>query len=134
MLPNNFFPYLKHPHLTNAPHFVSKYTKCRRSSPEPYMPLFTEVRGRGILGSPQNVYPGGIEYPEGALMDDETMQLLKVLREQLGESSPSRSVDALAAANSLGLERDSLEFHRRLHDLIQAKYVEEPANPALRAQ
>ena len=38
-------------------------------------------------------------------MDDETMQLLKVLREQLGKTSASRSVDALAAANSLGLER-----------------------------
>jgi hypothetical protein len=66
------------------------------------------------------VYPGGIEYPEGALMDDETMQLLKVLREQLGKTSASRTVDALAAANSFGLERGSLEFHRRLHDLIQA--------------
>jgi hypothetical protein len=80
------------------------------------------------------VYPGGIEYPEGALMDDETMQLLKVLREQLGESSPSRSVDALAAANSLGLERDSLEFHRRLHDLLRANYLEDPANPAQSGQ
>ena len=34
-------------------------------------------------------------------MDDETMQLLKVLREQLGKTSASRSVDALAAANSV---------------------------------
>jgi hypothetical protein len=66
------------------------------------------------------VYPGGIEYPEGALMDDETIQLLKVLREKLGKTSVSRTVDALAAANSFGLERGSLEFHRRLHDLIQA--------------
>ena len=31
------------------------------------------------------MYPCGIEYPVGALMDDETMQLLKVFREQLGE-------------------------------------------------
>jgi hypothetical protein len=44
------------------------------------------------------MYPSGIEYPEGALMDDETMQLLKVLREQLGKTSASRSVDALGAA------------------------------------
>jgi hypothetical protein len=81
------------------------------------------------------VYPGGIDYPEGALMDDETMQLLKVLREQLGKTSASRSVDALAAANSLGLERGFLEFHRRLHDLVRAKYLEEAANPpALSAQ
>ena len=34
-------------------------------------------------------------------MDDETMQLLKVLREQLGKTSASRTVDALAAANFL---------------------------------
>ena len=71
---------------------------------------------------------------EGALMDDETMQLLKVLREQLGQTSATRTVDALAAANSLGLKRDSLEFHRRLHDLLRAEYLEEAANPALRAQ
>jgi hypothetical protein len=67
-------------------------------------------------------------------MDDETMQLLKVLREQLGKSSASRSVDALAAANSLGLERDSLEFHRRLHDLVRAKHLEEASNPAQSGQ
>jgi hypothetical protein len=92
------------------------------------------VRGWEILGSPQNVYPGGIEYPEDALMDDETIQLLKVLREQLGKTSASRSVNALAAANSLGLESGSLEFHRRLHDLLRAKYLEEPANPAQSGQ
>ena len=40
-------------------------------------------------------------------MDDETMQLLKVLREQLGKTSASRTVDALAAANPLGLESGS---------------------------
>jgi hypothetical protein len=37
-------------------------------------------------------------------MDDETMQLLKAMREQLGKTSASRTVDALAAANTLGLE------------------------------
>jgi hypothetical protein len=57
-------------------------------------------------------------------MDNESMQLLKVLREQLGKTSASRSVDALAAANSLGLESGSLEFHRRLHDLVRAKYLQ----------
>ena len=67
-------------------------------------------------------------------MDDETMQLLKAMREQLGKTSASRTVDALAAANTLGLERASLDFHRRLHDLVGAYYLEEPANPALRAQ
>ena len=47
-------------------------------------------------------------------MDDETMQLLKVMREQLGKTLASRTVDALAAANTLGLESGSLDFDRRL--------------------
>jgi hypothetical protein len=67
-------------------------------------------------------------------MNDETMQLLKALREQLGKTSASRSVDALGGANSLGLDKGSLEFHRRLHDLVKAKYLEKPANPALSVQ
>jgi hypothetical protein len=32
------------------------------------------------------------------------------------------------------MERGTLEFHRRLHDLVRADYLEEPANSALRAQ
>jgi len=68
------------------------------------------------------------------VMNDETMQLLKATREQLGKASASRSVDAAAAANTLGLDRGTLDFHRRLHDLVRGEYLEEPANPALRAQ
>ena len=67
-------------------------------------------------------------------MDDKTMQLLKAMREQLGKTSASRTVDAVAAANSLGMDRGSLDFHRSLHDLVRADYLEEPANPALKAQ
>ena len=67
-------------------------------------------------------------------MDDEAMQLLKAMREQLGKTSASRTVDALAAANTLGLEGGSLDFDRRLQDLVVAEYLEEPANPALMAQ
>jgi hypothetical protein len=62
------------------------------------------------------------------------MQLLKAMREQLGMTSAGRSVDAVAAASSLGMDRGTLEFHRSLHDLVRADYLEEPANPALRAQ
>jgi hypothetical protein len=69
-----------------------------------------------------------------ALMDDETMQLLKVMRKQLGKTSAGRTVDAVAAANTLGMDRGSLEFHRSLQDLVGADYLEEPTNPALRAQ
>ncbi len=43
-------------------------------------------------------------------------------------------MDALAAANTLGLEGDSLDFDRRLQDLVGAEYLEEPASPALMAQ
>jgi hypothetical protein len=67
-------------------------------------------------------------------MDDETMQLLKVMREQLGKTSASRTVDALAAVNTLGMDRASHEFHRGLHALVRAEYLEEPSNSALRAQ
>ncbi len=67
-------------------------------------------------------------------MDDKTMQLLKAMREQLGETSASRTVDAVAAANSLGMDRGTLDFHRSMHDLVRADYLEEPANPALREQ
>jgi len=62
------------------------------------------------------------------------MQLLRAMREQLGMTSAGRGVDAVAAANSLGMDRGTLEFHRSLHDLVRADYLEEPANPALRAQ
>jgi DNA-binding IclR family transcriptional regulator len=66
-------------------------------------------------------------------VDDKALQLLKAMREQLGKTSAGRSVDAVAAANSLGMDRSTL-VHRRLHDLVRADYLEEPANPALRAE
>ncbi len=69
-----------------------------------------------------------------SVVDHKTMQLLKAMRGQLGKTSPSRSVDAVAAANSLGMDRNTLDFHRSLRDLIRADYLEEPANPALRTQ
>ena len=67
-------------------------------------------------------------------MDDETMQLLKVMRAQLGKTSASRSVDAVAAANTLGLDRGTLDFHRSMRDLLRAEYLEKPADPTLRVQ
>ncbi len=62
------------------------------------------------------------------------MQLLKAMRQQLGKTSASRTVDAVAAANSLGMDRGTLDFHRSMHDLVRADYLEEPASPALTAQ
>lgn len=64
-------------------------------------------------------------------MDEESLRLLKAMRGQLGEASASRAVDAAAAAEGLGMDRGTLDFHRRLHDLVRAGYLEEPASPAL---
>jgi hypothetical protein len=85
------------------------------------------------LRQPYSAVRCGDEYL-GVDVDDKTMQLLKAMREQLGKTSASRSVDAVAAANSLGVDRGSLDFHRSMHDLVQADYLEEPASPALTAQ
>jgi hypothetical protein len=66
-----------------------------------------------------------------SILDDKTMRLLKAMRDQLGETSASRTVDA---ANSLGTDRGTLDFHRSLHDLVRSDYLEEPPNSALRGQ
>jgi len=59
---------------------------------------------------------------------DKTMQLLKAMRGQLGETSASRSVDAVAAADSLGMGSGTREFDRRLQDLLRAGYLEPDPN------
>ena len=65
-------------------------------------------------------------------MDEKSLQLLRVMREQLGETSANRTVDAVAAAGSLGLYPGTLE--RSLHDLIRAEYIEESADPSRTTQ
>jgi hypothetical protein len=66
------------------------------------------------------------------IVDDKTMRLLKAMREQLGETSASRIVDAVAAANSLGMYPITLD--RSLHELVQAGYIEESADRAMTTQ
>ncbi len=61
-------------------------------------------------------------------MGDKTMQLLKAMRGQLGDTSASRSVDAEAAANSVGMDSGTSDFERRLHDLVRAGYLEPDPN------
>ncbi len=61
-------------------------------------------------------------------MGDKTMQLLKAMREQLGDTSASRSVDAVAAANSIGMGSGTRDFDRRLNDLVRAGYLEPDPN------
>ncbi len=65
-------------------------------------------------------------------MDEKSLQLLKVMREQLGETSASRSVDAVAAAGSLGMYPGTLE--RSLLYLVGAGYIEESADHAMTTQ
>ena len=64
------------------------------------------------------------------VVGEKTMQLLKAMREQLGDTSASRSVDAVAAANSLGMDSDTHEFARRVQDLVRAGYLEPDPNCA----
>ena len=56
------------------------------------------------------------------------MQLLKAMREQLGSTSASRSVDAEAAANTLGMNSATRDFDRRLNDLVRAGRLESDPN------
>ena len=62
-------------------------------------------------------------------MDEKSLQLLKVMREQLGETSATRIVDAGAAANSLGMYPETLD--RSLLYLVRAGYLEESADHAM---
>ena len=46
---------------------------------------------------------------EEGSVDEKSLQLLRVMREQLGETSANRTVDAVAAANSLGMYPGTLD-------------------------
>jgi hypothetical protein len=65
-------------------------------------------------------------------VDEKSLQLLKVMREQLGETTSGRTVDAVSAANSLGMYPETLE--RSLLYLIGAGYIEESADHAMTTQ
>ena len=58
------------------------------------------------------------------------MQLLKAMRKQLGDTSAGRSVDAVAAANSLRMHSDTRDLEGRLHDLVRTGYLEPDPNCA----
>ena len=61
-------------------------------------------------------------------VDERSLQLLKVMREQLGETT-GRTVDAGAAAKSLGMYPETLD--RSLLYLVRAGYIEEYADRAV---
>jgi DNA-binding IclR family transcriptional regulator len=62
-------------------------------------------------------------------VNEKSLQLLKAMREQLGETTSGRTVDAVAAANSLGMYPGTLE--RSLHYLVGAGYIDEYADRAM---
>jgi DNA-binding PadR family transcriptional regulator len=62
-------------------------------------------------------------------LDEKSLQLLRVMREQLGETTSGRTVDAVAAAKSLGMYPGALE--RSLHYLVGAGYIDEYADRAM---
>jgi len=57
-----------------------------------------------------------------------TMRLLKAMRGQLGEASASRSVDAVDAADAIGMATATGDFDGRLRDLVRAGYLEPDPN------
>jgi hypothetical protein len=64
------------------------------------------------------------------LADGKTMRLIKAIKGQLGDTSASRSVDAKAAANTLGMDSGKRDFDRRPRDLVRAGYLEPDPSPA----
>jgi hypothetical protein len=70
---------------------------------------------------------GGVGYLDGSV-DEKSLRLLKVMREQLGETT-GRAVDAGAAAKSLGMHPGTLD--RCLLYLVRAGYIEEYADRAM---
>jgi DNA-binding IclR family transcriptional regulator len=61
-------------------------------------------------------------------VDEESLRLLKAMREQLGETT-GRAVDAGGAAKSLGMYPETLD--RCLLYLVRAGYLEEYADRAM---
>jgi DNA-binding IclR family transcriptional regulator len=61
-------------------------------------------------------------------VDERSLQLLKFMREQLEENT-GRTVDARAAARSLGMYPETLD--RSLLYLVRAGYIEEYADRAV---
>jgi DNA-binding MarR family transcriptional regulator len=70
---------------------------------------------------------GGVGCLDGSV-DEESLRLLKVMREQLGETT-GRAVDAGVAAESLGMDPGTLD--RSLLYLVRAGYIEEYADRAM---
>ena len=68
-------------------------------------------------------------------MDEKTLKLLRAMREQVGDSSASRDVCPVAAANSLGMDAEApSEFAARVDELLQADYLERHPDCILSAQ
>jgi hypothetical protein len=71
--------------------------------------------------------PGGVGFWDVSV-DERSLQLLKVMREQVGETTGC-ALDAGAAAKSLGMYPETLD--RSLLYLVRAGYIEEYADRAM---
>ena len=90
---------------------------CTRAVPESSGPL-RKAHSTGL---------GGVGGWDGSV-DEKSLQLLKVMREQLGDNL-GRTVDAGAAAKNLGMHHGTLD--RCLLYLVRAGYIEEYADRAM---
>ena len=91
---------------------------CSTASPDPLREGLRRAHGTGL---------GGVGCLD-ASVDEKSLRLLKVMREQLGETT-GRAVDAGAAAKSLGMYPETLD--RCLLYLVRAGYLEEYAESAM---
>jgi hypothetical protein len=104
-------------------------------------PQMVKQQGRGQPHSATVEAQEGTQRPwgrgcSGGDVGPKSMQLLKAMRGQLGDASASRSVDAVAAAEGLGMDTTTSDFDRRLQDLVRAGvlrgFIQDPACGLLR--
>jgi hypothetical protein len=116
-------------YVKNCTPSESRENRLKRSRRSRAGASSTPLRER--LRRAHSVARGGVGCWEGSV-DEKSLQLLKVMREQLGETSATRIVDAGAAANSLGMYPGTLD--RSLLYLVRAGYLEESADHAMATQ
>jgi hypothetical protein len=71
----------------------------------------------------------------GTNVEEKTLRLLKAMREQIGESSASRDVSPVVAANCLGMDvGEPAEFAASIDELLRADYLEPHPDAVLSAR
>lgn len=78
---------------------------------------------------------GGSDPYVGTNVEEKTLRLLKAMREQIGESSASRDVSPVVAANCLGMDvGEPAEFAACMDELLRADYLEPHPDVVLSAR